>query len=298
MKRILSVVFVLVFAVTMFASVIGFAAATPKPKATAAPVLVAGPSSTLMNGDFAKSASGKIPDNWQFDAFENKGTVAYSPKGSEPAFVTISSDTPTDARLVQKVILDKNSTYKFSCEIKASGFKDLKKNGAVLSVIGSLLYSNPIFDAKEWKESEVYIVTSSSDSAYGLSVGIGGYSSNNAGTASFRNLKLKKITTAPPKNASVITLTAPSAPNAPSSNNTKLPESSSSIMWIIIIVAVLLVGGVAYYLIVMKKSTNASGETTQEEIEEDDSEETVETFEDENVETKKETSETKEDDLL
>ncbi|MEI6602205.1 MAG: hypothetical protein WCL54_01825 [Clostridia bacterium] len=298
MKRIISVVSVLVLAVSMFAGVVGFAAATTAPKATAAPVLVAAPSAKLLNGDFAKSANGKTPDNWDINVWDNIGTITYTPKSAgSAAFVTISSDKPADARLKQLVALAKNSTYAFACEIKASGFTDKSKNGAVLSVLGKNESSVSKYETKGFEKAVVYLVTGDAvDGSYPLTIGIGGHATANAGTAEFRNVTLKKVKAAP-KNAAIITLSQSANGGGTTTNDVKVPESSSSIMWIIIIVGVILAGGIAYYLIVMKKSANPSEESSEEK-EEEESEETIETFEDEKDDTKKEPTESKEDDLL
>ena len=242
---------------------------------TAAPTEI--PKSSIINGNFEKSTNGKMPDNWELNVYNNVGTITYFKKTTNSAYVTITSDQPADARIKQLVQLEKSSTYLFTCEIKASGFKETTTNGAVLSVLGQTTGSKSLFDTKDqWVKSQLYIKTSDKiETSYPLTIGIGGHSSLNAGTASFRNVTLKLIKTAVPKDAAIISLSS-STINGGQSGNAVIPESSSSVIWIVIIVGVLLLGGVVYYIFVMRKSTPDDENPDKEGEEDKTSDETVE----------------------
>ncbi|MEI6132458.1 MAG: hypothetical protein WCQ41_06520 [Bacillota bacterium] len=292
MKRFISVIFILVFALSFTMGVTSSAAKVVK-KSPTPTTTVASVSSSLINGDFSSSKDGKVPDGWEANLYNNEGKITYFPaKDGNKAYVEISNSVPTDSRIKQKVALSPNTTYEFSCEIKAN-IPEKKGAGAIVSVYGKNESSAGIFSS-DWKKASLYIITGKEiNSGYELTLGVGGYANISSGSAFFRSAKLKVFTGKLPNNASTIDLSGrdPSQDTSGKSD-TNVPATQSNIMWIIIIVAIVLVGGISYYLFVMRKSASTSPE--DEELEE----ESVETFEDNVDQTPKKDTKNDEEDLL
>lgn len=143
----------------------------------------------LKNGDFSRVNANGMPEDWYSDAYiYTPGYTDYSVNNGE---ATIVNHELNDARFAQRVDVEPESTYCFSGYVRADATDGL---GANLSIEGVYVFSDSFYDTgDEWKEVRLYGVTDKKQTSVTVFARLGGYSGEALGTASFRDLSLKKV---------------------------------------------------------------------------------------------------------
>ena len=155
----------------------------------------------LKNGNFEKIADG-MPCMWATDTYQsNEGGVWFYSNDLEPYsgtyHVTIESNKPNDAKLVQCVEVKPVTLYKFSCHVKAESV-GTGAIGASISVLDVRAFSNDFKDTNgAWKYVEFYGLTGKEQHNICVAARLGGYGSLNTGKASFDDFRLEEVQVVP-----------------------------------------------------------------------------------------------------
>jgi dolichyl-phosphate-mannose-protein mannosyltransferase len=164
----------------------------------------------LLGNSSFEEISSDIPTLWSTMAYEEgktKFTVDQAGAHSGSSYVTIENTQANDARWVQKIKVKSNTQYKLSGWVKTDNIGTEAK-GANLTVEG-IADSSP--DVKgtsaEWQPLEMYFKTDKKQVELAVTARLGGYGSANTGKASFDDLIVEEITSAP-AGANVIQLGA------------------------------------------------------------------------------------------
>ncbi len=107
----------------------------------------------------------------------------------------IESTTKNDARYQQKVPVEANSYYLISCMAKSENIGDAK--GVNLSVLDITDTSNELSGTTDWTLLQMCGLTSPTQKDLTVTLGIGGYGSENTGKAWFDNVKVVKVASVP-----------------------------------------------------------------------------------------------------
>ncbi|MFA6309459.1 MAG: glycosyltransferase family 39 protein [Clostridia bacterium] len=170
----------------------------------------------IQNPGFEEASSGKadfwIENAWNkaagYTTYKVDATVHHSGKSSG----LIDNTNKNDARYEQAIRVDANSYYKFSCWIKTENIgKDSK--GANISAVGILETSNQINGTNnQWQHAVLYGKTADGQSSLSLTLGVGGYGSENTGKAWFDDVTVEKLDQLP-SGAIAVSLDKPNQDN-------------------------------------------------------------------------------------
>ncbi|MDO4739531.1 MAG: glycosyltransferase family 39 protein [Eubacteriales bacterium] len=129
---------------------------------------------------------------WSADAWDmNRSAFAVDENGLEGGCLYISNMQENDARFVQRVAVEPNTVYRFSCHIKAQGA--FGAAGANISVGQSHALSTPVYDTNgEWVETSFYGVTGEDQTEIAVYLRLGGYSATTTGEAWFDRVSVQK----------------------------------------------------------------------------------------------------------
>jgi len=147
----------------------------------------------LKNNDLSRVNEQRIPEDWYVDAYVY--SPGYSDYYAENGVATIVNHALNDARFAQRVTVEPDSLYCFSGYVRASATEGL---GANLSIEGIYVFSDCYYDTgDEWQEVRLYGRTGEKQTSVTVFARLGGYSGEALGTASFRDLSLKKVESVP-----------------------------------------------------------------------------------------------------
>ncbi len=160
------------------------------------------PENLIRNPSF-ENGDGALPDmwnKWYWDTSEDSTRFSIDslfPRTGK-RYVTITNNIKNDARLMQKVPVEENSIYKYSCWIRTENTGS-NNMGANISIEGRLEASVDVKGTSStWQQVELYIKTGSGINTLTLTLGLGGYGSINKGTAYFDDVELVKAAKIPP----------------------------------------------------------------------------------------------------
>jgi dolichyl-phosphate-mannose-protein mannosyltransferase len=235
-------------------------------------VNIANAETNLVKNPSFEEFSGSLVINWNFDPYMkdpsySKSTIESGNAHTGNSFVTIENMKTNDARFKQSIVVKKNTTYKLSCWAKTENV-GISQNGkgACISIDNKLETSNDLKGTNsEWQLLEMYVATFSQES-FIVTVGIGGYGSDNIGKASFDDVKVEEVTSVPSGAVLASLGEEPSSSNNVQSTTEQskveqIPEVTGpgNIFWVILILGiVVLIGGIIYYLIISGTILNKS----------------------------------------
>lgn len=148
----------------------------------------------LLNGDFSLPNDENLPLNWY--------TSAYFPEGDTGTVYAltdigayISSQSLNDARFAQGIVVEPDTLYCISGQIRANASEGL---GANLSVEGVYAFSDSVYNTNgEWQDVSLYGRTGKDQSYLTVFARLGGYGGESAGEAWFRNITLRAVSEVP-----------------------------------------------------------------------------------------------------
>ncbi|MCX7747431.1 MAG: carbohydrate binding domain-containing protein [Clostridia bacterium] len=179
----------------------------------------------LKNPSFEEQSQDNLPASWEKWSYtpENSDFKLEQGKAHEGKnYITIINNKPNDARLKQAISVKENSTYKLSAWIKTENV-GTGKTGAIISLEGRTESSSPISGTNgKWEYKEVYMKAGSGISTLNLTIGLGGYSNENTGKASFDDIKVEEVSTIP-NGASIFEIA-----NNPSNNQAQVNGTADS----------------------------------------------------------------------
>ncbi len=147
----------------------------------------------LENGDFSLVDGNGQADGWYADAYIY--TPGYTDYTVGNGVATIVNHELNDARFAQRVDVEPDSLYCFSGYVRADATEGL---GANLSIEGIYVFSDSYYDTgDEWQEVRLYGRTGEQQTSVTVYARLGGYSGEAIGSASFRDLSLKKVDDVP-----------------------------------------------------------------------------------------------------
>ena len=154
----------------------------------------------VRNGDFSAVNAAGMPEDWERASWITDSGVSrffISDEGYEGNCAAIVNADANDARFTQTIEVEPDSTYRFSCMVRAENCGDTGR-GANISINNTYVYSNEVFDtAGAWERVEFYGKTEPGQTSVTLMVRVGGYSGTNTGTAYFDNVEAVKVSSIP-----------------------------------------------------------------------------------------------------
>ncbi|MBZ0158522.1 MAG: glycosyltransferase family 39 protein [Alphaproteobacteria bacterium] len=182
----------------------------------------------LENGSFEEVRAGN-PALWSTDVWDGEqgATLFRTEKGMAASgnfFITIEARKPNDAKFLQKVRVKPDTLYKLSCWIQARNISPNTK-GANITVLGILDTSADLYDTGgRWEYAELYGRTGPGQRELIVTARLGGYGNLAAGVASFDNIRLEEVKSAP-AGVKIVNFFADEQPGAKDSS------FSSSLIW-------------------------------------------------------------------
>jgi len=153
----------------------------------------------LLNGDFS-SLDGDLPEGWHREMWLTDTGVSLltvDPDGFEGGCVTVTNVDANDARFAQTVAVEPNALYRLSGMIRAQDC-DGEGYGATLSIQDVFVYSDGVYDTDgEWQYVALYGRTGPNQRELTVFARVGGYGRLSKGRASFDDVSLVKLDSAP-----------------------------------------------------------------------------------------------------
>jgi dolichyl-phosphate-mannose-protein mannosyltransferase len=166
--------------------------------------------------------------------------------------LNIINKSINDARLKQTVKVKANTIYRLSCWIKTENVGEHNK-GANISIEGELKSSKDIRGTNsKWEYSEMYAKTSNETSELNVTVGLGGYSSVNTGTAYFDDVIVEEVGSIPP--GAVVSYLVNDKQKSTSDSESTSSNYKSLLIILAIAAAFVILGSIIYYLYTNKKT--------------------------------------------
>lgn len=154
----------------------------------------------IYNGDFSLMDEDGMPDGWHTEMWyteEGVSRLYTSNDGYEGKCAVVQNTTANDARFVQSIAVEPDSTYRFSCMVRAADCGS-DGYGATISFENSFSYSEEVLDtAGEWQELVVYGRTGKKQSELTLMLRVGGYGNIGSGKAYFDNVQAVRVDEVP-----------------------------------------------------------------------------------------------------
>ncbi len=175
----------------------------------------------IYNGDFSLMNEDGMPEGWYAEMWYTDTGVSQlytSEDGYEGRCAVVQNNTANDARFIQSIAVEPDSTYRFSCMVRAAGCGG-DGYGATISFENSFSYSEEVLDTDgEWQELVVYGRTGKKQQTLTLMLRVGGYGNLGSGEACFDNVQAVQVDKAP-KGSTVVPLSTVEPSNNSSSTN-------------------------------------------------------------------------------
>ena len=204
----------------------------------------------IYNGDFSILDSSGMPDGWKKEMWHTDAGVSMlgiSENGYAGNCAVVNNVDANDARFSQKISVEPDSIYHFSCMVKAENCGG-EGYGATISFSDCFTYSEEALDTGgEWQQISVYGRTGKKQKDITIFIRVGGYGSLSTGRAMFDNVRAIKAENAP-ENADILPLsTVDSSSNNSASKAADLGEPARNTEAYLLMAALylLLVLGVA-----------------------------------------------------
>lgn len=159
-------------------------------------------STTLKNSGFESGSGSKITDWRQYNYQKNMGdekctAITLVKEGYAGQCVKIDSKSTNDARVYQELEVSKNSYYKVSAMVRIDGAIETGA-GFQISGIGTHGRSEGLYTTEgKWLQQTVYFKTGAQQTSFELSLGLGGYGSESAGTVYVDEVSIEKVKSVP-----------------------------------------------------------------------------------------------------
>ena len=215
----------------------------------------------VVNGNFKKGDGASSIVGWQEWNFAGGGSVKHVLDGKGAPYVTITSDENngegSDHRIFQTIHGEFNTTYKVTGQIRAEGIKKKDKTGAIISIPYEVDATDSLYNTHgKWKKVTMYIQTTDTKKDFDLSLSVGGHSSQNYGTASFKNITVEKFDDAVPGNANICKFKNTGRSDNGQGGGQSGSQGSKSNVWLIVIAIVIVCAiGIYFLLFTGKKPT-------------------------------------------
>ena len=154
----------------------------------------------IKNGGF-ETLDGDLPANWTPGRWFGDEGVSYL-ELSDDAYegehsILVENVEENDARFEQTISVLPNSTYRFSCMVKAEGC-DQSTNGASISFKDTFTYSDMVYDTHgQWQEVVFYGTTGPKQRELTVMLRVGGYGRLGVGKAWFDDLQVTYVKALP-----------------------------------------------------------------------------------------------------
>lgn len=210
----------------------------------------------VINGGFEEIATSyNLPKGWDYTVWDqNVGAlVSYEAAGDRGNVVKLTTGSLNDVRLYQKITVEPDSFYRFSCEVKTEDVSD--GAGANISIEDAYAKSAPLYGTNDWTRIEFYGLTHSTQTTLSVCVRIGGFSSTSTGTAWFDNVTVEKVESIPSgAEAQNLYLEATDNSNSESENeNTEAPEDVPHVGDMAAMTVLTLVAGAVVYAVFLRR---------------------------------------------
>ncbi len=151
----------------------------------------------ILNGGFEELGDDGLPVYWEHSAwmagvdYTMYAVSNVSNAGQNAALIV--SDKPNDARFIQTVPVEPNTTYQISCMVRAEGI-DPEKSGAGISVQDTFVSSEYAYDTGNgWVKLVLTGTTGEHQSEMSVMARVGGYGSLNTGSAWFDEFSMERV---------------------------------------------------------------------------------------------------------
>ena len=229
------------------------------------------------NGNFNQGDGASSIVGWQEQTFAGGGSVKHVLDGKGAPYVTLTSDENngegSDFRIYQTIHGEFNTTYKVKGKIRAEGVKNKNNTGAIISIPYEIEATDSLYNTHgKWKRVTMFIQTTDSKKDFDISLSVGGHSSQNYGTASFKDISVEKFDGAVPGNATVCKFknTGKSDQSSGGSTGTQSSGSKSNVWLIVIAIVIVCAIGIYFLLFTGKKPDNGGSEDSNDDDTGDD----------------------------
>ncbi|MBQ5488984.1 MAG: phospholipid carrier-dependent glycosyltransferase [Clostridia bacterium] len=148
----------------------------------------------VVNGDFSKLGSNKLPTGWTFTSYTNNSINSNAAVVSDPErgnVVRLSNATEDDAHFVQEISVKPNTVYKFSVYAKTENV--VGGAGANIGMEDLTYYSTPLTGTVGWTRLELVGKTGASQKTVKVGCRLGNYGATSSGTAYFSDFSAEEL---------------------------------------------------------------------------------------------------------
>ena len=199
----------------------------------------------ISNSDFSKG-SGKSIDGWEkydyhkdFENDSSRTEISLVDMGFDGQCVKIESKGNNDARIYQEIFVEGNSKYKVQVDVLYQNVdRGENESGAGLNIStkeGHQRTGGFYGTVDAWQTITAYFTTEDKQESVELTIGIGGYSAESAGTVYIDNVKVEEVE---------------SIPEGEAVFEAKGEVDTSAAWWLKAIFAVLAVGTIVFVILV------------------------------------------------
>ncbi|NTV88858.1 MAG: phospholipid carrier-dependent glycosyltransferase [Clostridiales bacterium] len=212
-------------------------------------------SNLVLNPGFEENESTDV-FYWDTWSWQDEGTAITDTTTSHTgkASVKVINETATDTRFKQTIKARPNTYYKLSCWAKTDNAGPDGK-GANLSLDSMTIMTADLKGSNDWTYLEMYGVTGDSQDSFTITLGLGGYSSINSGTAWFDDVSVEALEAAPEGVTIEKLYTETAAAKADTASNAMSPTLLAFIILAAVIICALI------YMMLLKKPGKTSAAT-------------------------------------
>lgn len=206
---------------------------------------------------------GNDPYFWTSGSWQNNGafTLDTSQVHSGKSSALIINDKATDSRFKQEIKVKSNAYYRLSCWVKTENVGTGAK-GANISIDGLLAASQDVKGTSEdWTYVELYGKSGSSQKSFVLTLGLGGYSSENTGKAWFDDVVVEELE-GEPAIGSFVNLFKQEPDNVAPKKDVSSGAPSVNPVFILSLIIVLMIPGIMLYLNYRRNMKTGKGKKT------------------------------------
>ena len=212
-----------------------------------------------------EDAGGDDPYFWTSSSWQNDGrlsldrTQAHSGKAS----ALIVNGKATDSRYKQQITVRADTYYRLTCWIKTENVGAGAK-GANISIDGLTDTSQDIQGTSgDWVYVELYGKSGVGQESFVLTLGLGGYSSENTGKAWFDDVAVEELEGAPAAGSIVRLFKTEAADSGPGNSRSRDYPGVNPVFIFLLILMALLFGLIAYFALRKKQKNKQSANKSE-----------------------------------
>ena len=146
----------------------------------------------VINSTFSGIGSDAAAETgWSFDSYRDDDSYMAVVNEDDNYCLHLVAAALNDVKALQNIIVEPNSCYKISARVKTKGVEG--GNGANISVINSMAFSNIVTGDSDWTEITLIGTTNQDQNLISIALRIGGYGAESVGEAWFDDVTVDKL---------------------------------------------------------------------------------------------------------